>query len=322
MDVGNNRRFHRILHSVCFRHVFVIFLLVPNFSAAAERIVVIGEEDNSIHSRFMDGFERQLQAYTAAVPVKFVSREKINNDRDSISDATLLVTIGTMTAKELLVSGIAVPTINALVSEGFLGDGRESHGVSGETSSIYVDQPPLRMLSLVKAALPGSGTITIAVGESSQRFGDEIKAACDTLHLACEHMLVKDSAGIEDALEVAAYSGRVLMVLPDPLVINASTAKTLILGAYLRRISLVGFSHALVKAGALMAVYSTPEQLGMDAANMANDALSNHPVHLPQSRYPTLFSVAVNYQLARALELDLPSEDTLKQMIKKAETDE
>ena len=58
----------------------------------------------------------------------------------------------------------------------------------------------------------------------------------------------------------------------------------------------------------------------MDAANMATDALLNRPWRLPESRYPALFSVSVNYQLARALRVDLPSENTLEQAIKRNES--
>lgn len=319
MDVGIKRRIHDMIGSALSCCAVVLMLAVPVLPAAAEGIVVVGEENNGIHSRFLDGFERQVQTSGAGLSVRFVTRDNAISGRGKISDASLLVTVGALAAREIQNLDINVPTIHALVSESYLREMPRIFGDNGNKTSIYIDQPPLRMLTLVKAALPDVKTVTIAVGESSQRLDGEIMVACDTLRLICDSVFIKDSAGIENALEKAVRSDRVLLVLADPHVINALTVKTLILGAYMRRISLVGYSQALVKAGALMAVHSTPEQLGMDAANMATDALLNRPWRLPESRYPAMFSVSVNYQLARALRVDLPSENTLEQTIKRYE---
>ena len=319
MDVGIKKRIHDMIGSAFSRCAVVLLLAVPVLSAAAEYIVV-GEENNGIHSRFLDGFERQVEASGTGVSVRFVSRNNVKKVAGKISDVSLLVTVGALAAREIQNLDINVPTIHSLVSESYLREMPKIFGDNGKKTSIYIDQPPLRMLTLIKAALPDVKNVTIAVGEGAQRLDGEITAACNTLRLICDSVFIKDSAGIENALEKAARSDRVLLVLPDPHVINSSTVKTLILGAYMRRISLIGYSQALVKAGALMAVHSTPEQLGMDAANMATDALLNRPWRLPESRYPALFSVSVNYQLARALRVDLPSENTLEQAIKRNES--
>lgn len=322
MDVKNNRRMHRLITSACLRWAFMSLLLLPWLKAAATQIIVVGEEDNSVHSRFLDGFERQIADSGKAVSITFLPRKKVANSSGGLGSASMVVTLGGMAARDIESMAAEVPTINALINKDHRREIATGSERFGKTSAIYVDQPPRRILSLVKAALAGAETLTIATGENTQRIGVEMTEACETLQLVCEIVLISGGAGIEKAMEKAVLSDHVLVVPPDPSVINAATAKTLILGAYRRRISLVGYSQALVKAGALMAVHSTPEQLGVDTANMALNALSRSPVKLPASRYPALFSVSVNYQLARALRLNLPSQSLLERTIQKAETHE
>jgi len=316
MDVGNNRRMHCLAGIACLRWAFVSLLFAPLLPAMAAGVVVVTDEGNTVHQRFVTGFEQQIRGFRPALAVRYLSSATAGNARESLSEASLVVTVGDGIARQLREQGVAAPTINALVSK------VERDGASNHVSSLYIDQPPLRMVSLVKVALPDVSALTIGMGESTRHMALEIEAACKQMRLVCETVLMRDSTEIESALEQAALSGRVLMVLPDPLVINAATAKALILGAYMRGIALVGYSQALVKAGALMAVHSTPEQLGMDAANVVRESVAARQANLPDGRYPGIFSVSVNYQLARALRLDMRSEAILEQLVRRAEGNE
>ena len=294
--------------------VFMLCLLAPMQQVIARSIAVVGDKENSVHQRFFNGFTQQIQKNGSGLQVNFVGRESLGK-----TDASLVVSVGKKAAADLKNLTTGVPTINTLISK--LEGGNLLNPVHGDAghASIYIEQPPARIMSLVKTALPETESVTVALGENSRRFADEIEQACSDMGLKCTNVLIKDNAGIEAALEQAARTDRVLVVFPDSQVINANTAKSLILGAYLRRISLVGYSQALVKAGALMAVHSSPEQLGMDAANMALGTLGDVHGRLPMSRYPKLFSVSVNYQLARALRLDMQAESTLENNIKRAQ---
>jgi putative ABC transport system substrate-binding protein len=320
MDVVLNRRIPGA--GVAWRRCMLLLLLVaPLFPAAAETIVVVSDEENVIHQRFIAGFEQQLNDFASSRTVKYVYRHQLKVAKPILSGASLIVTVGEKVARQVRAQDLNVATINTLVSK-YNNNGAPTLIANSKVSSVYIDQPPFRMIALIKAALPEVKTVTVGLGESSRRFSPELTGACQALQVECEIMLMEQTAEIESFMEQAARSDRVLLVLPDPLVINAATVKSLILGAYMRGVALVGYSQALVKAGALMAVHSTPEQLGMDAANMVREAMKNRLQVLPDSRYPRLFSVSVNYQLARALRYKLPTEDILEQRIRRLERNE
>jgi ABC-type uncharacterized transport system substrate-binding protein len=70
------------------------------------------------------------------------------------------------------------------------------------------------------------------------------------------------------------------------------------------QVPLVAFSPAYVRAGALLAVYSTPPQVGDQAAQWVLNGLANRT--LPeQALEPLDFEISVNEQVARVLGLSL-----------------
>jgi ABC-type uncharacterized transport system substrate-binding protein len=74
-------------------------------------------------------------------------------------------------------------------------------------------------------------------------------------------------------------------------------------------VPVIGFSPAYVKAGALVAVHSTPAQL----ARQVNEILQRLSVNptLPAPQHPEYFSIAVNAHVARSLEIPLENEEAV-----------
>ncbi len=113
------------------------------------------------------------------------------------------------------------------------------------------------------------------------------------------------------ALEQVLEDSQLLLALPDPDVFTRYTVAGLLLTSYHHAVPVIGFSAAYVKAGALAAVYSTPEQIGRDAAEMVLAARTDAGWTLPAPRYPTYYNVAVNRQVGRSLSLKLPDDTEL-----------
>jgi len=73
----------------------------------------------------------------------------------------------------------------------------------------------------------------------------------------------------------------------------------------------LAFSQSYVNAGATLGIYSTPEQLGREAAELAGAALAAPGTELPAPHYPRYFSVQVNQHVARSLGLAIPDAQSL-----------
>ena len=107
----------------------------------------------------------------------------------------------------------------------------------------------------------------------------------------------------------------VLLALPDPAVFNSQTAANILTAAYRRQVPLVGFSPAYVKAGALVAVYSTPLQVGTQGGELLRQALSGKI--LPPPQWPQEFAVSVNQDVAHSLGLVIDEARLLEQLRQK-----
>jgi ABC-type uncharacterized transport system substrate-binding protein len=103
------------------------------------------------------------------------------------------------------------------------------------------------------------------------------------------------------------------IAIPDPLLSRPSSARTILLTSYRFQKPVIAFSRAYVEAGALAAVFSTPESVAADVASWL-DAGSGKTLKLPGLRGPASFEIAVNRQVARALGIRVPDDDELRRL--------
>lgn len=169
---------------------------------------------------------------------------------------------------------------------------------AGSLSAVFVDQPPERQMELIRLALPGVRTVGML-------FSVEFKARASALDRAAAERglqlvaLSVDQGGLFAGLQSLLADVEVLLAQPDPVIFNGQTAANILMAAYRRKVPLIGFSPAYVKAGAMLALYSTPAQIGMRGGELLNQALSDGVLPPPQG--PREFSVSVNQDVARSL---------------------
>lgn len=182
-----------------------------------------------------------------------------------------------------------------------------------EISAVYLDQPRDRQMRFVRALFPKFRKVGLlyspALGSSVAAWS---QAAADS-----DLRLVSRAAGAQEdlfgALEEVLNETDVLLATPDTAVYNSNSIRNILLASYRWRIPMVGFSQGYVNAGAVGAIFSTPEQIAHQAGHMIVAYLKSG--RLPQGQFPQDYEVAINYQVARSLGLEIPSVGSLKQQI-------
>ena len=302
----------------CLSLGLVLWLVLPLKVVAEGSVYFLYDETNPQHVNYVRDSEMLLRKALPELNSVKLTLARAGLLATVSEGRTLVITVGSSAARLAMESGL--PTLNTMITRRHFESIKEAY--KSPVTALYLEQPFSRMLTLVKTTLPDRDQITVILGPTSKQMQQEISDACQVQGLRCTSVVVEDQAGLEQAQQFAASSGKVMLVLPDPQVVNGSTARNLILGAYRRGVALVGYSNALVKAGALMSVHSSPGQLGEDAAAMAIEVLQRGSLRVPPARYPERFTVSVNYQLARALQLDLATEASLTNAIERAERNE
>jgi len=76
------------------------------------------------------------------------------------------------------------------------------------------------------------------------------------------------------------------------------------------KIPLIGLSQSYVNAGAIAAIFSTPDQMAKQTAMTALQFIKSGK--LPSSQYPSEFSIAENLQVAKSLGIELPAPESIR----------
>lgn len=276
------------------------------------RMLVVLSDNTPVHHDFAVSLKEKL-ADSAQIRVlqyaEYFSREQVPVD--------LIVSVGNR-ASEIVADKALVPILATMLPKSKYAELRLAHPGQHEMSAIYLDQPWHRQLDLIRAALPNKRGIGVLYS------ADEAKhLGIDALERAVadrKGMLIRRpvalSASLFDDLEQVLEQSEVLLAVPDSEIYNGGTVRNILLSSYRHHVPLIGLSQSYVNAGALCAVFSTPEQLADQVAGMI--AAYARTRRLPPPQYPSVFSVAVNREVARTLGVPLLDEGTL--LRKMAET--
>ena len=227
----------------------------------------------------------------------------------------LVVTVGTSAAQGLRDVALTTPVLHVLI-------GRSSYDAlygldkpaASRRAAIVLDQPWDRQLHLVKLLVPGARQLSALVGAGSQAGASALTAAAVKRGMTLRAVSVSDRDDFGDALSEALATTDALCALPDSQILSPANAKWLLYGAFQKRVPVIGFSRAYVTAGALGAVYSTPEQIAKQAAEWVAQYWRGEAALLGAVS-PKYFSVAINTSVAHALGLSPGSEEELTRLL-------
>lgn len=171
-------------------------------------------------------------------------------------------------------------------------------------SAAVLDQPLGRQLALIKRALPQSQRVGVLVGAQSRPLLDELENEARARGLVLVGSpTVSAPEMIYPALKTLLDDANVLLALPDSTIYHGASLQNILLTTYRARVPLVAFSPAYVKAGAVLAVYSTPAQVARRAVEMIGTWAAGRG--LPPPQMPREFSVMANAKVAASLGLQL-----------------
>lgn len=176
----------------------------------------------------------------------------------------------------------------------------------GRVTGVYFDQPFSRLATLLRLAMPDRERIGALFGPSSQPYEGEFRQALKVSGLEPQVEAVKSREELPAGVRTVLDEADVLLAVPDTLVHNSQSAHFILLSAYKRGVPLIGYSESFVRAGAVAALVSTPEQIASQGADLAADLLGGGEV--PPPRRPEGFRVMVNGNVARSLGIALDAE--------------
>lgn len=291
--------------------VLLLNLFAPNVAQAYTGISIVMSAPTAANLEFVETFRAELIA-TKNTNLRIKLIDLSESEKLVVAEnSELVIALGVkaLEASSKLkhttpVLGVFTPqpTFNNLLSN--------SRRVLGNFSAIVLDQPYARRFSLIKTVLPDAKNLGVLLGPNSSLDMDNLRDAGESAQFNIMQESIQQESELIPHLTTLLEISDALMAIPDSLVYTRETAQPILLTSYRYQKPVFGFSQSYVRAGALAAVYSNSKQLAKQAAEIAIKS-QQLPGVLPPPQVPKYFSVVVNYQVARSLNLQVADEESI-----------
>jgi len=264
---------------------------------------------------FQRGFTSRFEEY---FPVEISAHTLSDSDETiDLPSSGFPIAVGTRAASWAF-AHLERPFMSVMVPSNTLSrlkDGNEAPSSSG----IFIDQPPARHLALIRSLLPQSRkTLLISDGLSLENF-ERFQAEAEVLSMELSHDVAMDRSQIVRSIQSMDSGTEAILIVPARGAMNSQKLRALLLNSFRIRIPAFGYSSGLVTAGTVAAVYSDPGRIGEESADLLAEIYEKDPKDWPAHQYPRHFKVSTNADVARALRIRLPDNETIEEAIKKME---
>ncbi|MFM2408538.1 MAG: hypothetical protein RL358_1280 [Pseudomonadota bacterium] len=258
-------------------------------------------------------FSTALQQHMPAAQLHVRNLSELDTLPEVLAQYDVVVALG-MPATQAVALQSDVPLLSVFVPESSyssLLQKLKQPTRAAKMGGIYLNQPLSRQLDFIAALLPGQRKLGLLYSakteidlirlreESNVRRRILITQAIDTDQVWFSKM--------EDLLSQT----EVLLAIPDSSIYSNSNVRNILLSTYRFNVPLIGFSANFVNAGALAAIFASPEQIaGQSAATLLKFSLGQH---WAGGQYSNTFNIALNPQIARSLGIELLGEVALRQ---------
>ncbi len=307
---------HWLLRSCCL-HLWLL-LFAATGALAAPKVVIVHSDSNAAYVTAAQAIVSELErSGVAPADVLQISASAWRTAKPPTP--RLYIALGSVAASALARSSLAAPVLCTLLPRSsfervLLESERKA---SAQFSAIYLDQPWQRQLALIRLALPAASRIGVLWGPQSQIQAGALQAAAREQGFKLTQASVLQEDLLFPSLKQVLQDADLLLAVVDSQVYNSSNIQNILLTSFRARVPLIAFSPAYVQAGALLAVYATPTQLGLQAGSLASAALRGKA--LPAAALDSQdFSIAVNEHVARSLGLQLDA-DALRAQLRRRE---
>ncbi|MCK4586780.1 MAG: hypothetical protein KAU29_05535 [Gammaproteobacteria bacterium] len=330
IDATNMFTLIREIFSISQRMVsgaIILLLFMPSLSYGENlNITLIPSSNSDAYTTTIEYIKTTIKKYSGnSIKTRTIAIEDVYTEKDSLPDTTdLFLPIGQRALQETLKYSKGTPVLSSLISESdFL------RIISKETipnkalniGAIYIDQPLRRHLLFSRLVVPNANRLGFIVSSGNRKTIRTLNSIVDNdIH----HIeLLNPGNNIISTLSLVLDDSDVVIALPDPIIFNLRTTRNILLSTYRKRVPIIGFSKSYVKAGALAAIYSTPESIGKQTgeyishlAKQYSQKIKTEPLERSHAKY---FTISVNNNVSRSLGLPALNPDSLRKQLIKAD---
>lgn len=302
--------------SVCFAScIFVVMCLFSTVALAYTGVTIVMSSKTEANLAFVEQFKAELTSdenNTLSLKVlELPARKRLvvaENSELVIALGEKALEAASKLSHTTPVLAVYTPT---LAYEQILEKSRRD---ASNMSMIMQNQPYARQIHFIQLVLPAAKNIGSLVNGNSQAYGEQLKMRAEKKGLNLQLKHLNDSTRLLPELKTLLETNDALLAIPDTAIYKPDTAQPILMTSYQFKKPVLSYSLSYVKAGALAALFSSSRQLAKQAAEIAQQSqIAGNPLPLPQ--VPKYFSVRVNRQVARLLNIEINSDMAIYQAL-------
>ena len=299
--------------AVCFPRsiMLLVFLFVStnSYSNKFDNALFILSKDTPDYKKIVNLVTsdwKKSKSYGYMVLIDDQSAE-INKN---LKTSDIIITLGTSAADEILAKKTAQPVINSLITQSAFKSLAEKHygnipkALASGVNPILLDQPFERRLNLARRLIKNMTDVGVMVGPSNTNNQSFYTHSIEEINLKPKVLLIDADQNPIRQLDPVIKSSDVFIPVADSHLINVTTAKWILQLAYRYRVPVIGYSANYVAAGALASVYSSPQDVSKQTAELIDSVLTKN--HKKQKHVPRYCTVKFNKTVAWHLNLEIP----------------
>lgn len=194
-----------------------------------------------------------------------------------------------------------------------------NHKYTSAQSDLITAQPECRHIQLIKSVNADWSDVGVLSSIDSLDIAAALTKCAIRHNLNLQVYAITDKSDLLVTLEAAVEDNNVLLAISDPFIYNSNTVKNILLTAYRHRKPVIGYSDSFVQAGAVAAIFTSPESAGDKAAEIISGFFINNWQFKKNIYVTNDFSISTNKQVAASLDISLPGVESIRNSIKRME---
>lgn len=310
---------------------WLVFNLIYSNNVYANNITIISSNS---HFNLVHRIESSLYYYQ--FPLKKQTNNPVNHivvedlkKIDQLNNTNLVVAIGAQSLKAILdlqentQKQIKPPILCTLIRRHIYQELLDQYNLQNQKiTAIYIDQQLEKKINLIKEIKlkPKNKADKITIGaligpQSIEDVGLLTQLATEA-GFNLNTIFVNNFENPASVLDTLLDEVDILLALPDRRIYNPHTARGILLTAFHKQVPLIGISKTCVTNGALMAIYSSTKQIAhqttKEIITFLDNLYKNNVIKLPKPQYPEEHSIAINYQVAKSLNIPIDAEHKIQ----------
>ncbi|MFN2360652.1 MAG: ABC transporter substrate-binding protein [Marinobacter sp.] len=262
-------------------------------SSAGSLVYLAGSGNSALNRRMLSLLEESLGSSTV---IRSFSAGQTSQDT-----TTPVIALGPEAFARVRQENKNVPILALLVDQSFIDGYAERSG--GSVSGILYNPPLLRQAIAGQVILPQATRVAMLARPDTVELYEPITEKLPEYGLKGKIFVITSDDKLISTLVRALNYGDFILAAPDNGVYNPRTIKHILLTAYRRNRIVIGPSQAYVKAGALASTYTPLTETAELAAGFIKQYRADG--RFPAPAYPENFSIELNRQVARSLNIPL-----------------